>query len=79
MKMDPATTNVRIMDHRRLLDCFLFAWLTNSRTPTNRAECRAQVKRLRRIATVRRGVEREIQEKRAFRAWRKERRLARAV
>jgi len=77
--MDSATTNVRITDQRRLLDYFLFAWLTNSRRPTNRGERRVKAKRLRRMTNARRGVEREIQEKRAFRAWRKANRLARVA
>ena len=63
--------------YRRLMADILFAWLTNLRVPSNRGERRVQAKRLRRMATARRGEEREIREKRAWRAWQKARRLAR--
>ena len=76
--MDPAATNARIKE-RRLLADLLFASVTNSREPANRAERRVQAKRLCRMASARRGVERGIREKRAWRAWRKAQRLARAA
>ena len=62
--------------HRRLVADDLFAWLTETRKPANRTERRIQAKRIRRMASAHRGEERAIQEKRAWRAWRKERRLA---
>jgi len=76
--MDPAATNARIKE-RRLLADLLFASVTNSREPANRAERRAQAKRAHRMASARRGEEREISEKRAWRAWRKAHRLARGA
>ena len=64
---------------RRLQADRLFAWLTNLREPTNRTERRMQAKRLRRMASARRWAEREIHDKRVWRAWRKARRIARAA
>ena len=72
--------NTRLKDrHRRLQADALLAALVTLSTPSNRAESRMKAKRVRRIASARRGVEREIAEKRAWRAWRKAPRLARAA
>jgi len=65
--------------YRRVMGEKLMTALINPPEPANRAERRAKAKCVRRLASARRGAEREIREKRAWRAWRKTRRLARAA
>ena len=75
----PHNTVVPRRRMQRLADDSWYAPQVNLLNPTNRGERRVKARHLRRIANARRGVEREIQEKRAFRAWRKANRLARVA
>ena len=77
--LTPAKSNRALLVDlfRRLrLDAFM-ASLLNPPTPANRAGRRERDRRIRRLASFRRAEAREIELKRLFRAWRKDRRAER--